>query len=244
MAKQNMGNDQMGDGGHRGPNPAALAIVHTALFAAGIIATAILTGGGHFPSPFEAPESARAFFQTHADAIRINALLAFGSAIPLGLFTATVVHRLHYLGMNVAGIFIALFGGVGASLFLLLSGLAQWIIAQPGMADDLSTVRALQWLTFGSGGPAYVVLIGLLLAGVSVPSMVGRLLPSWIPWLGLIAAGVAELSTFTLIIPEATYLLPAARLASLVWLIATGLTLPRSRDEARRRRAEVSAAMA
>jgi hypothetical protein len=53
------------------------------------------------------------------------------------------------------------------------------------MADDLSTLRALQLFGFATGGPGHVVTLGLLLAGVSVPSGFARLMPRWLVWLGL-----------------------------------------------------------
>jgi hypothetical protein len=128
---------------HRGPNLGALAAVYTALFLANLGVTAILTRGGHFPSPFITPDSAQAFFSEHGDAVRISAFLQFGAAIPLGIFTATAVSRLQFLGVDVAGVFISLFGGLAASVFAAVSALLQWVLGQPGTAGQSEVMRAL-----------------------------------------------------------------------------------------------------
>ena len=104
-----------------------------------------------------------------------------------------------------------------------------WAMTQPGMADDLSTLRALQLLSFATGGVGHVVGLGLLLAGVSTPAAFARLLPRWIVWLGLALAVLAELSSVSLVFPMAALLLPLSRFPSLVWLIAAGFAMPSSR---------------
>jgi hypothetical protein len=192
-----------------------------------------MTGGAAYPTPFDPPEVAQAFFGPHADALRITAFLQFGSAIPLGLFTATVVSRLRFLGLNVAGVSIALFGGFAASLMLAISALVNWTMTQPGIADDLGGLRMLQLLTFAFGGPGHVVPLGLLLAGVSVPAAFARLLPRWLVWFGLIVAVVAELSWLSLVLPAAAPLLPLARFSALIWLVIAGFILPTARGSAR-----------
>jgi hypothetical protein len=75
------------------------------------------------------------------------------------------------------------------------------------------------------------VTLGLLLAGVSVPSAFAKLLPRWLVWLGLIVAGVAELSSLSLVVPALGILLPLARFPAFVWLIGTGFAMPTSRRE-------------
>ena len=228
---------------HRGPNLGAMAGVYTVLFLANLGVTAILTKGGHFPSPFITPDSARAFFSEHADAVRISAFLQFGSAIPLGIFTATAVSRLQFLGVNVvAGVFISLVGGFAASAFAAGSALLQWVLGQPGIAGQSEVMRALHLLSFVTGGVGFVVTFGLLLAGISVISWFTRSLPRWLVWLGLIAAGIAEISSLSLLFGFVGYLLPAARFAGLVWLVAAGFLLPRSRADAHKNRGRQLAA--
>jgi hypothetical protein len=216
---------------HRGPPLALLGSVFVGLFLASLAVVLGMTGGAPYPTPYDPPEAARSFFGPHADAIRIAAFLQFGAAVPLGLFTATVVSRLRFFGLNVAGVTIALFGGFAASIMLAISALTSWVMTQPGMADDLSTLRALQLLTFATGGPGHVVTLGLLLAGVSIPAAFARMMPRWLTWLGLILAGLAELSSLSLVFPMLGILLPLARFPAFIWLIGTGFAMPTSRRE-------------
>jgi hypothetical protein len=211
---------------HLSPPLLPVAIVYTALFLGSIVGPTLAAGGVHFPSPFGPAALSAAYFAEHAGAVRLAAFLQFGAAVPLGIFTATLVDRLRFLGMKVAGTVIALYGGLAASLFLALSAMAQWVLSQPGVAAEAGAARALHLLAFATGGPGHVVPLGLLLAGASVPALLGRLLPRWLAWLGLALAAVAELSWLSLIFPGAAYLLPAARFPAFVWILAVGALLP------------------
>ncbi len=111
------------------------------------------------------------FYRLNGDAVRIQSFFLFGSSIPLGLYTATVVSRLSYLGVRAAGVTIALYGGFGASFFLALAGLLQWVLSHPELATSTEVLRALQDVVFIKGGPAHTTLLGLLLAGIAVPSL-------------------------------------------------------------------------
>jgi len=213
---------------HRGPPLGQLAVVFVGLFLASQVVIATMTVGA-FPNPYNPPETVRDYFGPNAEVLRIVAFLQFGAAIPLGIFTATVVSRLRFLGLTVAGVTIAQFGGFTASIMLALSGLTTWAMTQPGMVDDLSTLRALQLLSFATGGVGHMVGFGLLLAGVSVPAAFARLMPRWLVWLGLVLAVLAELSSVSLVFPLAAVLLPLSRFPALVWIIGAGFTLPTSR---------------
>jgi hypothetical protein len=70
------------------------------------------------------------------------------------------------------------------------------------------------------------VFLGLLVAGVAVPSLVGRLVPRPLAITGLAVALVAELSTLALPLESAAVLLPIARFSALAWLIAVARLLP------------------
>ena len=216
---------------HRGPHPGVLAIVHILLFAASLILLGILSHGADYPRPFGPLEAAQKTFLRFSDAFRINAFFQFASAIPLGLFTAAVCSRLRFLGVNVTGVSIAFFGGTAASIFFLLSGLCGWILSQPAIAGDLVVMHAIQLLGFGGGGIAFTAALGLLMAGVSVPCLFGKYTPRWVAWLGLVLAGIAELSVITLIVPQFVWLLPIVRFPSFIWMIGTGFTLIKKRPE-------------
>jgi hypothetical protein len=214
---------------HRGPPLLLLALVHLALFAGGILAVTAFAGGERYPSPFEDEGMARAFFAANDGAMRANGFFHFASAIPLGLFTATIVSRLRFLGVRAAGELIALFGGLSAALALMLSGICGWVLSDGAVVQSVAAARALQLLAFAFGGPVFVALFGLLVAGVSVTCGFRRLLPRWLLAFGLGIAVVAELSTLTLLVPALVYLIPIARVTGLLWLIATALKLPVTR---------------
>jgi ABC-type Fe3+ transport system permease subunit len=84
-------------GSHRGPHLGVLAIVFTVLFNAGLyFVISFSPNAPHFPGPWESAETIAAYFQTQPRAVLMCAFLQFGSAIPLGLFTATIVSRLQF----------------------------------------------------------------------------------------------------------------------------------------------------
>jgi hypothetical protein len=113
--------DRTHEARHRGPPLLAVAIVHTLLSIAGIAVSTAMAHGEHFPSPFGPETVARAYFGDHGNAVRANAFLQFGAAIPLGIFAATAVSRLQFLKISVAGVSIASFGGTAASVLLAMS---------------------------------------------------------------------------------------------------------------------------
>ena len=208
-----------------GPSLILLALVHVLLFAGSLVAFTILGAGARIPTPLDTAQTVQEFTLAHGDAIRTAAFLQFGSAVPLGLFAAAVLSRLHFLGVNAVGKWIAFYGGAGASLLLALTGLSSWASADPAVAASTSTVRALQLLTFTLGGPGFAVFFGLLAAGVSVTSGVGRLLPRWLVWLGLACALCGELSALTLLSLKAAVFIPLTRFPGLVWLIGAASKL-------------------
>jgi len=118
----------------------------------------------------------------------------------------------------------------------------QWVLALPGVASQNDIARVLHLLSFATGGVGFVVTFGLLLAGVSVIAWFTRILPRWLVVLGLVIAAIAQVSSLSLIFIPATYLLPVVRFVGLIWMIATGLLLPRSCAEAQKNRLRYVAA--
>ncbi|ATZ29108.1 hypothetical protein ACFZBM_31095 [Streptomyces lavendulae] len=212
-----------------GPPPGILAVVFTALFLAGLVLSTLLADGDTFPSPFGSSDTVTSYFRDHTGAVRLSGALQFAASVPLAIYAATVSARLHKLGVRAPGATIALAGGVLASAFLTCSGLVTWVLSRPEVADHAELVRALQYLAFGLGGPAHVVLLGLLIAGIAVPGLLAGLLPRALAVTGLAVAAIAELSTLVLLADGAALLLPVARFAGLLWLIAAGFLLPRRR---------------
>jgi hypothetical protein len=213
---------------HIGPPLLPIAVIATALFVAGLVVGAL--GGGPFPSPYDSTPDVLAFFAEHRTTVRVAATLQFASAVPLAILSAALVSRLQYLGFGrVPGTLIALTGGILASGLLLVSAVVQWVLSRPEVAADRVVVRPLADLAFAAGGPGHVVFLGLLIAGLAVPSAVGRLLPRGLALAGVAIAAVGELSTLALISQPAAFLLPLARFGGLAWLIGAALLLPAQR---------------
>jgi hypothetical protein len=214
---------------HRGPSLVIVAVVYVALFTASLIVSTAMAGGRLFPSPFGPADDAVRYFGEHADAVVLGAFLQLGAAIPLGVFAASASSRVQFRGMRVAGVQIALFGGVAASVFQALSACVQWVVAQAALPTPTDFVRPLHLLAFVTGGPAHVAALGLLVAGLSLAGGLQRLVSRWLMILGVGIAVVAELSTLTLVSPAVAALLPIARFSALVWMVCLGALLPRSR---------------
>jgi hypothetical protein len=215
--------------GHAGPNPGILAIVYTLLFNAGLYQVVTFTGGPHFPGPWESGDVIAAYFQSHSTAALMCAFLQFGAAIPLGIYTATVVSRLQFLGVRAAGVHIALFGGLMTVFDMAASALVQWVMAYPGIAQDTAILRALYYLSFAFGGVGFSVPMGILIAGICIPAAFMKLLPKWLIIMGLILAVFGELSWLDLITPKALPFIPLTRFPGFIWLIIVGFKLPYSR---------------
>jgi len=158
--------------------------------------------------------------------VLICAALHFGAAIPLGIFTATAVSRLNFLGVRAAGATIALFGGFATALTMVASSSVLWVLAQPDIAQDRTLVHAFYWLDQALGGSGFSVPFGLLIGGISITAALTKLLPKWIVVPGIALFVCGELSWFNLITPKALFLVPLTRFPGFAWLIAAGFALP------------------
>ena len=70
------------------------------------------------------------------------------------------------------------------------------------------------------------MVLGLLVAGIAVPSLILSFVPRPVALAGLVIAAVAELATLVLIWPVLSPLIPFGRFAALIWLIVVGVQLP------------------
>jgi hypothetical protein len=214
-----------------GPPLGILAIVFTVLFVVGVAISAAIAGRAT-PSPFGAPDVLLRYYADQHTGVRVSAFFQFAAAVPLGIYAATASARLHNLGIRAPGATIALMGGMVAAVMQALSGLVAWALSQSAITGDGTLVRGLSYVGFALGGPASVVFLGLLLAGMAVPALLAGLLPRWLAWAGLVLAGIAELSTLTLLWEGAAFLLPIGRFIGFAWLITAGLLLPLTRPRA------------
>ena len=210
-----------------GPPLLALGIVHVLLFAASMVSGAMLRHGQIYPSPYGPIENAQRYFSASPEALRWSAFFFFGSAVPLGIYTATILAKLRFLGVRAAGTYIAFFGGFVASAAIAASALCSWVLSVPEVNSSVATLRLTHFLSFLTGGVAFAVGFGLLAAGVSVTSGFARLLPRWLVVFGLVVAVAGEFSSISLIAYPMSFALPVARFGGFVWLIAVGATLPK-----------------
>jgi hypothetical protein len=215
-----------------GPHPGILAAVSLLLLLTGLVLTAVLSGGQQFVSPFAPSETVATFFRDNPVAVRVGSMLQFGSAVPLGIYAATVYALQLRLGVRVPGPAIAFFGGITASLMLMVSAMLVWVVSRPEISTDAVLTHALTFLAFITGGVGFATGLGLLVAGMAVPFLVLRLAPGWFAWAGLVLAAAAELSFLSMTIEPLQFLLPVARFGGLAWLVAAGFLLPRTRAAA------------
>lgn len=211
-----------------GPHPGIIGAVCLGLFVASLVLMAGLSGGATITSPFA--EGSTEFFLRHGLAAQLSALLQLGASVPLGIYAATMYARLQRLAVRVPGPMIAFFGGASASVLLAVSALLTWTAGHEPIAAHPELTRALGFLAFGSGGFAHLLGLGLLVAGIAVPGLILRLLPTTLSWAGLVIAAVCELSILTMAFEPLQPLIPIGRFTALVWLVAAGFLIPRSRQ--------------
>lgn len=203
------------------------AIAYVALAVASVIVPPAVAGG----TPYTSDAALLDFYAHHIGVAHLLAFLVLASAMPFAVCTAIASHRIRAADLDVPGRLIALIGGGGAAVLLAMSGLTTLALTRPHVADSPAVVRALNALAFAAGGPGFVVFSGLLLAGISVPVLVGRLTPRWIGWLGLVLAAVCEVASLTAATSALTPLLPIGRFGTMAWLVALAVTLPTGRRD-------------
>src|SRR5690606_10178674 len=152
-----------------------------------------------------------------------------GSAIPLGIYTATVYARPQRLGIRVPGPAIGLVGGAAAARPRARAAPNTWGQGQPVVTAPTEPLHALSYPRPATVAVAPVPALGLLVAGIAVPGLLLRLLPSWLAWTGLVIAALAELSFLAMVFEPLQPLIPIGRFGSLLWLVVAGFLLPTSR---------------
>jgi hypothetical protein len=214
---------------HRGPHPGILASLYTLLFCVGLYPVTALYKQPYWPGPWEPASVIVPYFQTYGTRVLFCLVLQFGAMVCLGIFTAVVVSRLHFLGARAAGIYIALLGGFLVVANAMAGTMAMWAMLHSSVIANPSMVLGLYYLGYGLGGPGFSVPMGLLMAGISITAAFMRLLPKWVIVLGLILAVAGEVSWLHLAFPKLLFLIPLVRFPGFVWLIAVGFLLPKVR---------------
>src|ERR1700733_9614620 len=98
---------------HRGPSPGIVATISVLLFVTSLVLTKVVTNGAAYPVPYFSFDKIRGYFLQFSELERFDAMLQFGSAVPLGIFTAAITSRLKFHGVSASGVNIALYGGIG-----------------------------------------------------------------------------------------------------------------------------------
>jgi hypothetical protein len=222
--------------GHRpdGPPAGILAGISLVLSLCAVVAPLLVSSTG-YPGPSASADAVAAYFTAHAFAGTLGGFFTFAASVPLGIYAATVYARMLRLGIRVPGPNIAFFGGLTASILLAASGLLTWALGQGAEGVASPVVGLLNELVFALGGVGFIGGVGLLIAGIAVPSLILRLVPRWLAWIGLVIAAVSELSFLALLWPGLYFLLLIGRFGGLAWLIAIGFLLPRNRHDVARR---------
>jgi len=208
----------------RGPNTGIVATVFVLLFIAGLMPVTVFGGIPYFPGPAASVGEMVNFFSHRQAGVLLCVFFHFGSAIPLGIFTTTMIARLKFLGVRAAGLEIALFGGLAAAIGLVVGASFLWATTYPGIPENADLLQAIYRISFGIGGPGYAVPFGLLAAGISIPAWFSRLLPKWVVILGFFVAAVGILSWFEILSVRLLPLIPLTRFPGFVWIVAAGFT--------------------
>ena len=218
----------------RGPHLGLVAVVFVALFVAALYPVTAFGGMPYFPGPAATVAEMVDFFSHRQAGVLACAFLQFGSAIPLGIFTATIVSQLRFLGVRAAGTQIALFGGFLTAVNIMITSSILWGMIYPGVGDNPTIVQTLYRISFGLGGPGFSVPFGILLAGISITAGFSRLLPRWLVIVGIAIAIIGELSWFEILNIRLLPLIPLTRFPGYLWMIGVGFMLPRRRTVNRR----------
>jgi hypothetical protein len=208
-----------------GPALIVLSVVCVGLLFGGLAIGVAL--GGVMPLPYGPVAAIQRYVRAEPVAVRVIAVATFASSVPLAVYAATASSRLRQLGVTGPRPTIALTGGTLAAATLGLTGLLGWTLSWPEVTADTALVRALYLLTFLVGGPAHLVALGLLVAGLAMPSLALGLTPRPVAWAGLVIAGLAELTMLVLVWTGVGVLLPIARVLALGWLVVAGALLRR-----------------
>ena len=212
----------------RGPHPGYVALAYVILFCAGLYPVTMFGGMPYYPPPTASVADMVAFFSTRQTAVLLCAFLQFGAAIPLGIYVATVVSQLQFLGVRAAGTSIALFGGLATAIGTLFGNSYLWAMSYSDISQSPTLLHALYRISFGIGGPGFSVPFGIFIAGISVTAGLTRLIPRWLMWFGLAIAICGELSWFEMLSSKFLPLIPLTRFPGFLWTILVGFKLPRT----------------
>ena len=214
---------------HRGPRPGILAILFMGLFILGLsFVVSFRAGAPHFPGPYDPIADITNYFAQQPRDVLLCAFFQFCSAIPLALFSVSMLAQLRFLGIKATGPYIAMAGGLITAIDVIICSGSIWTMANPAVSGNAGVIPALYYFGFAIGGPGFSVPFGLLIAGIAVSGGLSKVLPKWLMWSGLVLALIGELSCLSLVVPGLLPLVPLTRFPGFIWLILVGFKLPRT----------------
>jgi hypothetical protein len=120
---------------HKGPHPGILALLYTVLFCVGLYPVTGLYKLPYWPGPWESAAVIVPYFQAYGARVLFCLVLQLGAIICFGIFGATVVSRLQFLGARAAGTYIALLGGFLVVADAVVGAMTTWTMLRPGVVD-------------------------------------------------------------------------------------------------------------
>ncbi len=210
--------------------PATVPLLPAALAFAGMnLGAAILGAPG--PRPDSSASAVSEYLIANSGRVSLLGVLVLVTAIPLMVWAAGTYSRLRQLAPGEPGPAIALAGGLLASMSLVACGLVTWTSADTAELGDVAVSRMLSTMSFAFGGPGFVAMLGLLLAGTAISGMLIGLLPRPVAWAGLGLAVISVVSVTSLLTQALVPLVPVGRFGGAIWLVVVASLL-----EANRRR--------
>lgn len=164
-------------------------------------------------------------YAKHTDAVRFQALLTMAAAVPLAVLAAVFSDRIRQLGLRVPGRVITLSGGVAAAGMLAVAGALQLALLGSASKGDLALLQFGYSLSTALGGIAFAAFSGLLIAGIAVTGLLGRILPRPLAIAGIALAIIGQLALLVSLTDTLVPLLPIARFGGIIWLIAAASTV-------------------
>jgi len=174
------------------------------------------------------------YARTHVGLLELVGFLQVAAAIPLAIWAATIYRRQRQLGVTAPGTAIGFAGGVLAAGAMTLLGLFTWAGAAGATSFDPATAALVANLSFITGTAAFVPALGLLIAGIAVPSYFMKFAPRPFVWFALAVAAVSMIACFAMILPALDFTLPIGRFGGLIAMVVFSVLLPRQRSPRKR----------
>ena len=205
-------------------------VLFLVLFAGGLLAADMLATTS-FPEASRPFDEVVGYFLDNAGPVRVLSTCHAFAAMALLVFSAYAGGVLRRTDSGELGM-VATAGGAVAAAMLLLDAALFWTVASPSAAASPPLVEALHDLSYICGGVALALPLGVFIACLAAAGAERRLLPTWLRWVGAIAAlGTVAYGT-TLLAAEGAWspsgVLVAGAVLPLLWIGAASLVLARS----------------